>query len=146
MEVPAEIGLNLYIEKPLNRASYSLYGGFDFERFNTFNLKGAAVENVLYFDQNQISFLTIGYSKAFKIKKKVFLFKTSLSQSIISSRKIGYSGDDDESSYTGNKLMFFLMNKVNKKFFISSLFKYHQLNGPSRVTSFRYGFGAGYLF
>lgn len=146
VEVPLEIGLNSYFQYPFSKASYNLYAGFDFEKFNTFSLAGVEKESDLLFDQNQIGFLTVGYSKGFKIAKRFFLFKGSFSQSVFSSRSVGYADDADTTSYTGSKFMLFLMSKMKKDYFLSTLFKYHMLKGPSDVNVMRVGLGFGYLF
>jgi hypothetical protein len=146
VEVPIEIGFNSYYQMPIAMAKYNIYGGFDYEKFSTFSLEGVKEESELLFDENQIGFLTIGFSQAFKFKTRGFLFKASISQSIFSSRTAGYSGDEDSSAYTGSKFMLFLLSKINKDYFVSSLFKYHVLSGPSEVDVMRVGLGFGYLF
>lgn len=146
VDLPLEIGLNSYYQHPILNRSFYLYGGFDYEKFNTFNLEGVEEKNEISFDENQLLFLTAGASKTFSLFNTKLLFKGSLSHSIYSSRDSGYSGDDGSESYSGYKLMGFLMGKVNKDFFLSSLFKYHMLSGPSEVSILRIGVGCGYLF
>ena len=146
VEVPLEIGFNSYYQQKFRKKPFSVYGGFDFERFSTFNLVGLDTSGELDLDVNQIGFVTAGYSHGFMIKKRFFLFKTSISQSVFSSRAVGFSGDSDTTSYTGNKFMLFFMGQLNKKFTLSTLFKYHILKGPSDVSILRIGFGAGYSF
>ena len=146
VEVPLEIGLNAYYQYPLGNGSYNVYGGLDFEKFNTFNLASVDDENDLIFDENQLGFATIGFSKSFKLASRGFLFKGSFSQSVFSSRTVGYSGDSDSTAYSGSKIMGFLLSKLNDKFYLSSLLKYHVLSGPSDVTALRIGVGCGYFF
>ena len=149
VEVPLEIGLTSYYQRPfqLGTSTHEFYVGGDFERFNTFNLAGVQAENELLFDQNQLLFLTLGYSKYINFSKKFgLLVRTSFSQSVYSSRTIGYADDPVTTSYSGNKFMFFMSSKVYKDFFISFLAKYHSLSGPSDVTSLRTGIGAGVSF
>lgn len=146
VEVPLEIGWNVYYQHPIANAKFNVYGGFDYEKFNTFSMAGVESDEELLFDENQIGFATVGYSQGFKIKNRGFLFKASLSQSVFSSRTAGSSNDNDDSSYTGQKIMLFLLSKVKKDYFISTLFKYHILSGPSDVNVMRVGLGFGYLF
>ncbi len=146
IEVPLEIGFNSYYQHPIMQGRFNLYGGFDFEKFNTFSLEGVENENDILFDENQIGYLTIGYSQAFNLMKHGFLFKASISQSVFSSRTAGFSGDDNSQAYSGNKVMLFLLSKITDKYYVSSLFKYHTLTGPSNVSVMRIGIGAGYLF
>lgn len=149
VEVPLEIGLTSYYQKPIQigMSTHEIYFGADFERFNTFNLAGVQSEQELLFDQNQLLFLTLGYSKYFKFSKKFgLLLRTSFSQSIYSTRTIGFADDEDTTAYSGSKFMFFLSTKVYKDYFISFLTKYHTLSGPSDVTSLRVGVGAGVSF
>jgi len=146
IDVPIEVGFNIYYQYPFSKASYNLYGGLDYEKFNTFNLASVENDESLDFDENQIGFLTLGFSKAFKIKTRPFLFKGSFSQSAYSSRTVGYSDDTDTSTYTGSKFMAFLLSKINDQYFMSTLLKYHVLAGPSDVNVMRIGMGFGYLF
>lgn len=146
VEVPLEVGFNIYYQYPFSKGSFNLYGGLDYEKFNTFNLAGVENDESLLFDENQLGFLTFGFSKAFKVKKRKFLFKGSFSQSVFSSRTVGFADDEDTSSYSGSKIMAFLMSKINKQYFMSTLFKYHILSGPSDVNVMRVGMGFGYLF
>jgi hypothetical protein len=148
-EVPLEIGLTSYYQKPfqLGMSTHAFYVGGDFERFNTFNLAGVQAEKELLFDQNQLLFVTLGYSKYLKFSKSFgLLVRTSFSQSVYSSRTIGYADDLETGAYSGSKFMFFMSSKVYKSFFISFLAKYHTLTGPSDVTSLRTGVGAGISF
>ncbi|MFT6632073.1 MAG: hypothetical protein ACJAS4_002035 [Bacteriovoracaceae bacterium] len=149
VEVPLEIGVTSYFQKPfqLGKSTHDFYVGGDFERFNTFNLAGLQAESELLFDQNQLLFLTLGYSKYINFTKKFgLLVRTSFSQSVYSSRTIGFSEDPTTTSYAGSKFMFFMSSKVYKNYFISFLAKYHTLTGPSDVTSLRTGIGAGVSF
>lgn len=146
IDVPMEIGFNGYYQKAMSGGAYSLYGGLDFEKFNTFNLEGIQEESELLFDENSLGYVTIGYTKVFNIMKRNLLFKTSLSQSVFSSRSSGYSGESDDSSYSGQKWMLFGSMMYKKDIFISTLFKYHTLSGPSTVSSLRIGLGFGYVF
>lgn len=144
--VPMEIGFNAYYEHSVLNNRLQLYGGMDFERFNTFNLSQVSESNDLEFDENALAFLTMGFSKPFSLYKRNFLFKGSLSQSVISSRTSGFSGDTSNEVYSGFKVMAFLSTKLKDRFSMSSLVKYHQLSGPSDVTILRIGMGFGYSF
>jgi hypothetical protein len=146
IEVPIEIGFNVYYQYPFSKASYNLYAGLDFEKFNTFNLAGVEDDEVITFDENQLGFLTVGFSKAFQLSTRKFLFKGSASYSVFSSRTVSYSDDPDSSTYGGTKIMGFLMSKINDKYFASTLVKYHALEGPSTVSVTRFGVGFGYIF
>ncbi len=146
VDVPLEFGVNSYYQHRIKDSTYVIYGGADFERFSTFNLASVEQNDSLELDQNQMGFATVGISKAFEIGKKALLFKASISQSLFSSRTLGYSEDEDTSSYSGQKLMLFLVSTIKERFFISGLFKYHMLSGPSDVTVMRIGMGCGYFF
>lgn len=146
VDLPLEIGLNAYYQHPIAGGTTYLYGGFDFEKFNTFNLEGVEQEEKIFFDENQIFFLTAGFSKTFAMFNRKFLFKGSFSQSLVSSRTSGYSGDSSTDAYSGYKVMGFLLSKMTKDFFLSTLVKYHGLTGPSEVGVLRMGIGCGYLF
>lgn len=146
VSLPLEIGLNAYYQYPLYGSGYYLYGGADFEKFNTFNLEGIESNNEISFDENQLLYLTAGFSKTFALFKKKFLFKGSFSHSVVSSRTSGFADETDDAAYSGYKVMGFLLGKVSKSFFLSTLLKYHVLTGPSDVNILRVGVGCGYLF
>lgn len=144
--LPLEIGLNTYYQRPMMDGLFYLYGGADVEKFNTFNLKAIDSSDGINFDTNEMFFLTGGASKTFSMFNRKFLFKGSFSYSLLSSRQVGYSGDDSTSTYSGYKIMGFLLSKIHKDFFLSTLLKYHSLSGPSDVSIIRIGVGCGYLF
>ena len=149
VDVPIEIGLNSYYQYALPYGGgkmANVYTGLDFERFNTFNIEGVQNEQKLIFDQNMLGFLTVGYSHLFGSGKFRLLMKLSYSQSVFSSRTIGYADTEDTNAYSGNKILFFLSTKVYKDWFVSFLAKQHTLTGPSDVSSLRLGLGAGYSF
>lgn len=149
VDVPIEIGLNSYYQYALPYGGgkmANVYTGLDFERFNTFNIEGVQTEQKLIFDQNMLGFLTLGYSHLFGSGKFRLLMKVSYSQSVFSSRSVGYADTEDTNAYSGNKILFFLSSKVYKDWFVSFLAKQHTLTGPSEVSSLRIGLGAGYSF
>ncbi len=148
--VPMEIGTNLYYDHPfkIGESNHAVFTGFDYERFNTFNLEGVENRSELIFDQNSIFFFTLGYSKVLSFTSSFnLLMKLSFSQSVSSSRASGYSDETKSSEvYQGNKFLFFLATKIYGNWTMSFLVKQHTLTGPSAVSSLRIGLGTGYSF
>lgn len=145
IDVPSEVGLNVYYEQPVMKNAFKIYGGLDIEQFNTFNLSDEASSADVKFDQNMLGYATFGLTKAFNVKSQQFVFKTSISQSVFSTRTAAYSGDTD-GTYGGSKAMLFLMTGVADNLYLTSLLKYHVLSGPSDVTTVRTGIGLSYSF
>lgn len=145
IKVPTEIGGNIYSEYKGDKFNFSLYGGLDFERFHSFSLEGIKEDRKIYFDTNDVLYLTFGLSKKFKVYKWDFFSKLSFSQSVLSSMTPGYSGADVTEAFTGNKILFYLFKRYNEKIFMHSLVKYHFMSGPSDITTLRIGLGFGYL-
>lgn len=143
--VPTEIGGNFYTEYKAENFNFSLYGGIDFERFHTFNLEGIQQERKIYFDTNDVLYLTVGLSRKLKIYKWDLFSKLSFSQSIVSSMTPGYTDAQITEAFSGNKILFYLFKRYNEKIFMHTMFKYHFMSGPSDITTLRIGVGFGYL-
>lgn len=145
IQVPTEIGGNIYTEYKAENFNFSIYGGLDFERFHTFSLEGIQQDRKIYFDQNDVLYLTLGFSRKIKIAKWEFFSKLSISQSIMSSMTPGYSDAKITEAFSGNKILFYLFKRYNEKIFLHTMFKYHFMSGPSDITTLRIGVGFGYL-
>lgn len=143
--VPMEIGGNLYSEYRFKKYHFSVYGGFDFEKFTTFNLEGVQQERKIYFDENKVLYLTVGASRKVLLFKKEFFTKLSFSHSISSSMDPGYPEAEIYTPFSGNKILFYMFKRYNDKIFFHSLVKYHWMSGPSDITTLRIGLGFGYL-
>ncbi|WP_034727534.1 hypothetical protein [Bacteriovorax sp. BSW11_IV] len=145
VSIPLEIGGNIYGEYQLKRMGFSVYGGLDFEKMSTFNLEGVRNERIIYVDESSIGYLTVGASRSFSLMNKTFFTKLSFSKSIFSTRDVSYAASVDHSSFEGSKILWYLFHKINDRYFVHSLFKYHWMSGPSDLTVTRIGVGFGYI-
>lgn len=146
ISVDPEIGGNVYYEYKMNKPRISIYGGLDFEKFNTFSLESLRDSGEVAFDVNKVGYLTVGISKSVKIFSQNFFTKLSFSQSVYSERTAGVSNPENTETFKGNKVLIYLFKRLKGSFFAHSLFKYHWMSGPSDITTTRLGVGFGYLF
>ncbi len=138
---PLETGGNIYGEYRLNKYNMTFYSGLDFENISALNLRSFQSTNKVYFDSITASYLTLGMTKPFTLYNIKFVAKFSVSKSLLTSYK---SIDQNAEKYTGSKILFYLNYKINEKFYLHSLLKYHTMSGPSDLTIFRIGVGVGY--
>jgi hypothetical protein len=149
VSIPPEIGGSIYGEYLLKKYSFTPYSGLDYEHFSVFNFNGLHRDGKVYVDGVALTYLTIGVSKSFTLLDRKFFTKFSIAKSIVSI----YENNDPQAGsssatldkYSGVRLLFYLNTKISDRFFIHSLVKYHQLTGPSDVSSMRIGFGVGYI-
>ncbi len=142
---PPEIGGNFYNEYRFTKFNTTGYLGLDYERFSTFNMGGIANEQKVLFDKNTVLYLTFGASKLFTIFNKKIFTKLSLSKSLVTSHTIHEQGVPPSEAYTGVKTMLYLNYKFSKHFFAHFLYKFHTMDGPSKLTTNRGGIGFGYI-
>lgn len=137
LSIPGEIGGNLYYQNYLREQKVALYGGYDFEKLNTFNtdqvIEGAAIGNV----DNKIHYATLGLSKGFSLFDLNMNIKASFSKSIASST----SGPK---ALTGTKYIVFYTYKPQSRFSFNAFFKHHNLSGPTELSINRFGLMVGY--
>lgn len=145
VKVDPEIGGNLYFSYRLNYPSISLYSGLDFEKFNTFNIENLKENNLVTFDTNKVTYLTIGMSKSLTLFGKKLFTKLSYSHSILSSRSSSYNNSNENVEMNGSKVLFYLFKNIGNNFFAHSLVKYHWMSGASDISALRVGVGFGYI-
>lgn len=138
LTVNNEIGGNIYLEyKPAQAASYSFYGGLDYEQFTTLNLDDiiSGTSDQIDTNKEQMVFATAGVS----------FFKKIILPSAI---KLSFSPVvQSKTDLTGYKYMFYINQKITKNTWYHFLFKQHQLEKADRTVSIaRYGFGVGVTF
>jgi hypothetical protein len=149
ISIPPEIGGSIYGEYLLKNYSITPYSGIDYEHFSVFNFTGLQRDGKVYVDGVALTYLTIGMSKSFTLMDRKYFTKFSIAKSIVST----YENNDPQAGstnalldkYSGVRLLFYLNTKISDRFFIHSLVKFHQLTGPSNVSSLRIGFGVGYV-
>lgn len=150
VNVPTEIGTNIFGEYRLSKYNIIVYGGPDFEKFSSFNPNYIIEGADFYLDSSSIVFLTVGISKIFTIFDKKFLIKASISKDIISKYQSNLpenlnSSEFSNTPFSGTKLMLYGNYKFADKFFLHTLIKYHTLTGPSDLGILRLGFGIGFI-
>jgi hypothetical protein len=150
--LPPEFGANLYYEQLLKSFSFLPYVGIDFEQLSIFNFYGILTDRRIYINSISLSYLTFGISKSFLLFNENFNTKFSIAKSIISnytkndSIKVSLTNVPNSlENYSGIRFLFSLDTKLNDKFYIHSLVKYHILSGPSTVKSLQIGIGIGYV-
>lgn len=145
VDIPPEIGGNVYGEYRFVKQRFTGYFGIDFERFSTFNLGGIQNDRRIYVDESRVIYLTGGFSKLISIFGSKFFTKLSASISINETTTNDARGVPTTEPYSGAKVLWYLNKKVSKKFFFHTLFKYHFMSGPSDLTTLRLGVGFGYI-
>lgn len=145
VEVPAEIGLSMYMQHDLYKKKFSYYGGFDYESFSTFNTGLLASGGSIKVDENKVLYLTAGVSKVFKVFTLPIFSKLSFSKSVSTSTSPAPGGVVPSKKYSGYKVMSYFNYKFHKRWFTHTLFKYHSMSGPDELSVFRYGIGFGFI-
>lgn len=138
---PLEKGGNFYGEYRTDKYNMTFYSGLDLENFSALNLRSFQLNNKVYLDSITASYLTLGVTRPFTLFNKKFFTKISVSKSLMTTYK---SADQNAEKYSGSKFLFYLNYKLNDKFYLHSLIKYHTMSGPSDLTIFRIGVGVGY--
>ena len=139
VDIPNEIGSNLYIIRNTESFISNFYGGIDYERFSTLNFEDILTngQRDLTHNQEQMVFATVGVS----FNKKVILptaFKVSTSY-VLNSR----------TDLSGYKYMLYANQKLNKGFWYHLLYKKHSLVSSAtnrKVGISRFGIGVGMGF
>jgi hypothetical protein len=145
--LPPEIGFNAYGEYLWKPHAITFHGGFDYEKFSSFNLIGIEEQQRIYLDRLSVIYLTAGLSHVFKIFNVPLFTKFSISKSITSTTTSDYTSTlvAKPESLSGVKALFYLNYKFTDKLFFHSMFKYHKMSGPSELSSMRLGVGIGYI-
>lgn len=139
---PIEFGANFYSQFYLWKLMP--YFGVDFETFSSFNTDKLLESFEIEFDKHTVLYLTAGITKTFKIGDYPFLTKLSLSPSI--STSTSSSSNVENKNYSGFKSIWYLNVKLNEKFFLHSMVKYHSMSDRDTLSILRLGFGGGYVF
>lgn len=145
VDIPPEIGGNVYGEYRFVSWRFTGYFGLDFERFSTFNLGGIQVDRKIYVDESRVLYLTAGFSKLISIFGHKFFTKLSSSISINETTTNDPRGVATTEPYSGAKVLWYLNKKIGKSWFLHTLFKYHFMSGPSELKTMRLGVGFGYI-
>ena len=139
-----EIGFNLYFQYDEYKRKNSYYFGFDYERFNTFNLPTLESSSISVVDLNFVSYLTAGLASSFAIFKLPVYFKFSVSKSLTYERK--FSSSEGISHLSGFKAIVFFSTPIGGKWTFNLMQKYHSFSGDEKLSTIRYGAGFGYVF
>lgn len=136
-----EIGYNLYYQQLTPWAGISLYGGFDYEQFSTFNTTAFLEGAELGMNQNKVYFGTIGAGKTFFWDDQKILIKGSIAQSLKSTTTSANPVD----KFEGQRLLLFASIKGESRFTYHILYKRHMFEGPTKLTINRIGAGIGFV-
>ena len=142
VDIPGEVGFNVYGEYDLVDYNFNIYGGIDYEQFTTFDLQTTQTENRIALNENSIFYLTVGITNVFNYFNRTFLTKVSLSRSVSSS--ISTQATTSPTPYEGMKYLIYVNTKLTKKVFAHSLLKVHQMSASDDLTTVRFGVGIGY--
>lgn len=138
--VPNEIGANLYFQRHDKEFDFSMYAGFDYEKFSSFNTSAyvLGLEN-LAICSNTIYLATVGVGKNFYFGNYTLATKVGLS-STIHSTTTSYSN----SNFQGQRFLLFASFHGDSKFSYNFLYKRHSLKGQTNLTIDRVGLGISY--
>lgn len=142
VELPPEIGGNLYLQYNLFQNGFSFFLGGDLEMFTTFYEEGSDALN-----QNTVAYATGGLGKVFTFAgtQSIFL-KLSYSHALVSIIAPTDGQTPPSTTYTGSKIMAYLNYKFMKNWFIHGIYKMHSMTGPDELSVSRLGGGFGYAF
>lgn len=144
VQIPTEYGLNTYLEKKLSY-NFSVYGGWDFENFYTYNIAEIENSSASQYDvlEQQMHFLTLGLSVNTIFFERLFLFKLSGSTSVYNS---GEENKVTKSNLHGYKAIAFISQQISQKYSLQAFYKTHSLSNANDVIINRYGAGIAYSF
>lgn len=144
ISIPLEYGINSYLGYQPKPWPIEVYGGFDHERFSSYNTEELVMGMPLATREHVLTFLTVGLTRRFEWLGKKFLTKASFSQSVISSQSSASLADP--AVFEGNKFILYLNMKAYKNWSYHSFYKQHNLEGPTQLVISRFGLGFGYSF
>ena len=140
--IPPEYGLNAYYNHTFQDFPVVPYIGLDHERFSTYNTDELPLGYTLKTREHNITYLTLGAYKSFKIKRKNLLLKASLSKSIHS-----FSAPESlvtPEAFGGFKLIFYSSLDLSRRWSLHFLYKVHKLSGPTELSIHRMGLGVAF--
>jgi hypothetical protein len=152
VKITPEIGANIYGEYFFQKYQSILYAGPDFEKFSTFNMPGLENDGKVYVDGVQVVYMTFGYAKSFSMWNKKFFTKASIAKSALTYysssaplSSIDATPQTADKNYSITRYLLYLNYKYSDKLYFHTLFKYHSMTGSIQLSSFRIGFGIGYI-
>ncbi len=139
IELPSEIGANLYYQYLLSSNNQVLiYSGLDFERFSTYNSKEVALgTEELKGRQNTLYYASLGFAKNIYFSDLKLQIKTSVAQSIHTKS----SGPLESDQFKGQRFLFFSSLRLTPRISGQILYKFHNLEGPTKLQITRIGLG-----
>lgn len=143
--VPPEIGATAYSEYRFKNYNFTGYFGLDYEQFSTFNMGGIQRQRKILLDQNTALYFTVGVSKLVHVFGSPFFTKLSFSKSVMTSLDPNADGIISDGAYDGFKFLWYVNKKFSQKLYLHTLFKYHSMDGPSKLSTLRLGVGFGYI-
>ena len=139
INIPGEIGYNLYYQYYIPESLLGFYSGYDYENLNTFNtdqiLIGDPIKNI----SNKMHYATLGISQSFDLKSIRLNTKLSFSEVLSSST-------NGSKALTGHKYLVYLSLRPEGRFSYNLLYKHHDLKGPTNLAINRFGLSIGFQF
>ncbi len=85
IKMPADYSAALFLTHSPYNENMRFQGGIEYEHFTTFNLQGVLNDEMIYKDENNVFFLSLGLFKRFNYRKESFSLAANLSHSFASS-------------------------------------------------------------
>lgn len=146
VSIPPEIGGSYYLNYQKSNLLWP-YLGFDFEKFNSFDINILQTTNKLDLETNNVLYATFGNSFLFNIFGLKLYSKLSVSKTIFSKTSTTVTNTiNGDLNYSGFRYLVYLNTKISKKFFVHFLYKQHIFEGPTKLNIARSGIGFGYNF
>jgi hypothetical protein len=144
VDIPTEFGLTSYAGYQKENWPVEIYSGLDIEKLSSYNMEELDLDEPLSVREHTLFYLTVGMAKSFELASKRFLFKTSISKSILSKQSRPSLVTPDP--FSGFKFIAFLTMKVTGNWSANLLYKQHNLEGATTLRASRLGVGLGYSF
>lgn len=137
--IPGELGYNLYYQYFVRERLLGFYGGYDYEKLNTFNTDQLVLGTQIHNIRNDLHYATFGVNKAFMLGSNTLSFKASLAKTIA-------SDTNGSKKLTGSRYLLYFSFRPEGRFSYNILYKHHDLNGPTKLSINRVGFSVGFQF
>ena len=146
IEIPDEIGLNIYFQKNNIGNSLAAYGGIDYETFSIFNSEIFSLDEKIEINNVVTTYLTLGISTKLSFFSTKIFTKFSVSKSISTTLENRDPTTPIINKYDGFKVMSYWNYKFYQNWFTHVLLKYHSFSGDDKISFLRAGVGIGYSF
>lgn len=143
IDVPLEMAMKAYIQRPMWSLPFTIYTGFDIERLSTFKLTN---DNQVARLQHSFAFLTLGVAKPFKLFGRTLLAKASFARSVWNKLDLESESTQTFETFSGNKIAMLLIVPILKRVGIHFYYDRHILEAESKLDMQRFGSGVHFRF